>query len=59
MLWLDDQGQPEQAAHAVYVDDDVLTEHTWTPEPFDTADDVYGQLMARLDIQGRLWPDSP
>lgn len=55
LLWLDEAGNPQQVALALYVDDEMLTERTWTPEPFDGPHDVLSEALAGLDIQGRLW----
>ena len=55
LLWLDDTGHVEQVAHAIYVDDDMLTERTYTPEPFDPPDEVFRALLEALDVQQRLW----
>lgn len=55
LLWLDETGGPLQAAHAIYVDDDMLTERTFDCEPFDTVDEVLREVLAALDIQRRLF----
>lgn len=55
LIWLDYQGNPEQAALARYVDEEKVGEHTWTPEPFDKIADVTDAAYRRLDFQQRLW----
>lgn len=55
MLWLDEQGNCEQVALAKYLDDEKLTEQTWTPEPFDLLSEIANQIYKRLTFQGTLW----
>lgn len=55
LLWLDDAGNPEQVARALYVDDEMLSEHTWAPEPFDNPHDVLREILSGLDVPGQLW----
>lgn len=55
LLWLDDAANPEQVDVATYLDDEVRTHTTWTPEPFDRPHDVLDAALNFVDIQLRLF----
>lgn len=40
VMWLDSATNPLQVALARYYDDVKQSETTWTPEPFDSWDDI-------------------
>lgn len=55
---LDSGGIPISASISAYTDGDLLGCHTYTPEPFDSLDDIVGQLhfsLARYGLQMTLF----
>lgn len=55
MVWTDEAGVPTQCALSKWVDDDKVTEVTWTPEPFDTWADLDAVFAGHLTLQMTLW----
>lgn len=55
LCWMDEAGNPLQAAMARYDDDEKIAEVTWTPEPFDDLADVEAAAWQRIGKQLTLW----
>lgn len=55
MLWVDGAQNVLQAALERYEDSEKVHALTWTPAPFDTAQEVLAAALVTLGEQGSLW----